>query len=347
MRRVAGLLAVLALAAGCGGRERAAPGAAPSEASSQRQPPGVTLSRERQEAAGLELRTLAAASWRAGPRAPGSVLDPVPLAALAAELSTAEAARDASRAELARSRTLNADASNVSKRSLEAAQAQFRADDDHARLAGRQLAMSWGRGIAALSGPDREALVAGLVDGRIAMARVDLPAGELADAAGPPGAGASASAPPLEPVAGWVSVLGSDAPPVAAAAIEEAPAVNPELPGRGFLLRFEPAGPRLRPGAAVSARLELAGEPRHGVVIPREALVRFGGLAWAYVRRDGDRFERLAVPLDAPTDDGWFCDARFAPGDEVIVTGAQLLLGEEQRERLQLGIEGDPAGGEN
>ena len=342
--RIGPLILAFALAAGCG-REGAAPGASQVRGS-ERQVPGVTLARERQAAAGLELRALEAATWRPGVSAAGSVLDPVPLAALAAELSTAEAARDASRAELARTRTLHADAANVSKRSLESAQAQFRADDDHATLAERQLAMGWGRAIAGLAGAERDALIARLIDGRAAIARVDLPAGELGQAAGGDAAAAGADS-PVEPVAARVSVLGSDAPSVAAAAIEDAPAVNPELPGRSFLLRLDPAGSRLRPGAAISARLELAGEPRSGVVVPRDALVRFGGLAWAYVKRGDDRFERLAVPLDAPADGGWFSTERFAPGDEVVVTGAQLLLGEEQRERLQLGIEGDPGESEN
>ncbi len=74
-----------------------------------------------------------------------------------------------------------------------------------------------------------------------------------------------------------------------------------------------------------------------GVVIPRSAVVRFGGKAWAYVQTDEVRFSRREVALDQATEQGWFTTAGFTVGDRVVVAGAQLLLSEEFKSQIQIG----------
>ena len=67
-----------------------------------------------------------------------------------------------------------------------------------------------------------------------------------------------------------------------------------------------------------------------GVVVPREAVIRFEGSDWAYVDRGDGRFERRRLDSPLPEETGLFVAQGFAPGDRVVVRGATELFGVEQ-----------------
>jgi multidrug efflux pump subunit AcrA (membrane-fusion protein) len=67
------------------------------------------------------------------------------------------------------------------------------------------------------------------------------------------------------------------------------------------------------------------------VIVPPEAVVRREGAAWAYAQRDAEKFERIGLALDKRLNQGWFVGKGLAPGDKVVVNGAQQLLSEEQK----------------
>lgn len=88
-------------------------------------------------------------------------------------------------------------------------------------------------------------------------------------------------------------------------------------------------------GEAVTGLIPTAGEPRKGVIVPRAAVVRANGRGWAFVKNeDGKSFTRKPVELDHPLANGWFVAGGFASGDQVVVTGAQVLLSEEMKSTL-------------
>src|SRR5205814_2355466 len=76
--------------------------------------------------------------------------------------------------------------------------------------------------------------------------------------------------------------------------------------------------------AANNAQVAAANATMQGVraaVVQPDAIVSWEGRSWIYVRRAADKFARI--------------DASLAkPGDEVVTTGAQQLLGEEMRSQL-------------
>ena len=76
-----------------------------------------------------------------------------------------------------------------------------------------------------------------------------------------------------------------------------------------------------------------------GAFVPDAAVVQWEGLAWAYRARGADRFERVRVVTDHPSDGGWVVDGPLAAGDSVVVRGAQELLSEEFRARVTVGDE--------
>ncbi len=281
----------------------------------------ITLDPEDVERAGLVSEAVQAQSRLRTRVAYGRVLDASPLAALEAELASTEAALEASKAAVERLRALNKDGESASRKSLESAEAAWKADDSRARAARQKLSLGWGPLIARLDDASRRVQVERFASGREALVRVDLAGGEALETA---------------PSAVRLAAAGKEDKPVAAEEAAAAPSVDPSLPGGGYLLRVNAESGSFRPGTPVVAWLDPPGEPRAGVVIPRSAVVRFGGKAWAYAHsasgggeKKKDRFLRREVAVDQPVEQGWFVTSGFAAGDRVVVTGPQSLLSEE------------------
>ena len=79
-----------------------------------------------------------------------------------------------------------------------------------------------------------------------------------------------------------------------------------------------------------------AGPEMPGVIIPASAVVWSGGTAWVFVAGGKDRFFRREIPTDAPVENGWFVVKALSPGDRIVTGGAQVLLSEEFRSRIQV-----------
>jgi hypothetical protein len=280
------------------------------------------------------------------------------LAATRAELDAVTASLAANRAALQRARTLNAEDKIVSDRSVQEAEARVKGDEarlralaETARLLGDALpdGSQDGSGTAPRAtavrplvvGRGGEVVEALVQPGEIVesgqpllrvtrfdrlMARVHLPAGEDVD----------------RPVStARIVVFGHDKQPLRGERIALGATVDSTSRGQTFLFRVRASGFPLRPGAAVTAYLPTAGESRQGVVIPRSAIVRLEGKAWAYVQVGDTGFARREITLDHATDEGWFVSDNVASGDRVVVRGAQTLLSEEYKAQIPISEEGD------
>jgi|YelNatPaOPRAMG01_1025707.scaffolds.fasta_scaffold02915_12 hypothetical protein len=274
----------------------------------------VRLTAAELEKAGLRTAPLQPMERTPEATAYGVILDPAPLIALNGEIASAQAALDASRAEFERAKRLHANGQNVSLKSMQAAQAKFRADQARFAQLGQQLADRWGRAIARLSPERRSEMVLGLARRQIAVARVSLPAGQTL-ASKPRGA--------------RVVVLGYEKHPLKTSLVSFAPSVDPSLQGETFLLELKAPDFPLVPGAAVTAYLRSGAPPEEGVILPRSAVVRFNNKAWVYVRLDANDFVRREVSLTVPLAHGWFLPDGLSPGTRVVVTGAETLLSDE------------------
>src|SRR4029077_13185998 len=107
--------------------------------------------------------------------------------------------------------------------------------------------------------------------------------------------------------------LVDDSSPLEAQLIGPAPAVDPQMQGRGFLFLVSTNSAGLAPGAAVTGFLTLPGEPQTGVLVPREAIIRFQGATWVYRQTGDETFDRVAVTLDIPLANGWFVREGLKP----------------------------------
>jgi hypothetical protein len=267
----------------------------------------ITLSRKTQKDAGIVVTNPTAFQMRPELQGYGRVLDPAPLVALVTEQASAQAAYTASSGEVARLKTLEGQG-NASARALQTAEAAASRDWVAIQSARERLTLSWGKAVADQS--DLPAFIHDLSSLEAALVRIDVPVGETLK----------------EPPAGAriANLSGTSAD---AALLEKAPGVDPQMQGQGFLFLLKPNTLRLTSGESVVGYLKISGEPLAGVIIPREAVVRVEGAGWVYVQNaGGEGFTRIVIPLDRPTEDGWFVTKGATPSDHVVVMGAQQLL---------------------
>ena len=105
---------------------------------------------------------------------------------------------------------------------------------------------------------------------------------------------------------------------------------EPRLSSSGLLV--EVAGPSsgvLSVGRNQSAHID-TGTPAKGVVLPRDALIRFRGSTWAYLSEAPTRFRRVILQDGVPEEGGLFVPLGVKAGDRVVTHGSAMLFAIEQ-----------------
>lgn len=279
----------------------------------------LKLEKEKWKALGIEMAEPMKAELKPQRVAFGRVLDPVPIVALDGELSSADAALIASRAEFDRTQALLKSGDGMSRKVAETAEAQFRGDEVKADGLRRRARLEWGAAFPAADAVKRRAFIERLVGGESALVRVELlPGDALAEL----------------PAAARISVLGREGQTMEANDIRAASDVDPKTQAQGFVLRVDRPPFALRPGMALTAWLELPQKVRAGFAVPRSAVLRHDGRAWVFVQEETEKFVRKAVNIETPLEGekGWFVSEEsggIKADDLIVVTGAQTLLSEE------------------
>ncbi|MEP7247988.1 MAG: HlyD family efflux transporter periplasmic adaptor subunit [Gammaproteobacteria bacterium] len=259
------------------------------------------------------------------------------LATARSEFSASTASVAVARAAYERARILNADNKNVSDRVVEDATARLQAEEarlksatDTVRLlesslqssgptGNKPLTVERGGDVVEIMAQPGESIEPGSPILRIArldrlLARVDVPPGQHV---------------PASATTARIYAVGYENTSIAAERVAVAAAVDPKSQGESFLFRLTGTLFGLRPGLAATARMNVPGPRKAGVVVPRSAIVRVMGRSFAYVQTGTDQFARKEVPRDNPVEDGYLATANFAAGDRVVTQGAQILLSEE------------------
>ena len=234
-------------------------------------------------------------------------LDPGPLAQLDSDIATAAAAYEASRAEAARTRALNAADQTVSKQAAETAASQARQDAAKLALLRKRVGLEWSPALAALSDARRGRLVADIAAGRAALVRID-------------------SAQGLSQLRGTAEIDLGAGGRARAAILGPTRTGDPRLQSTGVLaLVTGPMAVRFGVGTVAPATIA-AGAGGEGLLIPRAALLRTGGRTVVYVRRDASDFEQRVVPAGLSDPEGLFVTSGFRPGEAVVTRGAAQLF---------------------
>jgi multidrug efflux pump subunit AcrA (membrane-fusion protein) len=109
-----------------------------------------------------------------------------------------------------------------------------------------------------------------------------------------------------------------------------------------YLYRASHALPGVGPGSVVQVTTMARGPRGHGLFVPADAVVQWEGLTWAYVEQFADgryAYVRVRVNTTDPVPGGWLVPGgdALAPGEAVVVRGAQQLLSEEFKSRATTG----------
>lgn len=292
----------------------------------------VRVSAESQKASGIAVAGLKAGKSEAAAEAYGMVMNLQPLAeargrylAAVSEAGALRAVVAAAESEFRRMEALHGDDRNVSEQAMRAAEGRYRSEQARL-LAAEQGAASvrdalrsqWGEAIAGWATGRDDAVMQSLLRQGSHVVQLVLPY-DL----------------PRSAVRGRITVApaASRDNPRPARFIGDSPQVDPALPGETYFYLVDGGG--LRAGMRVLARIGLGGAAVDGVVIPPSAVVWHAGKSWVYVKDDPQTFARHEVSTTQELDGGWFNAGEFDADDEVVVSGAQLLLSEELKYQIR------------
>lgn len=271
---------------------------------------GVVLTPEQIEKLGIVTTAAVTAEFTPERTGYGVVLAHETIAQAVADVATAAAALQQSKAALARMQRLAATPGAFSAESQETAQRQELADSAALALAQRRLSATVGQH-PAWAGRPSEKVLGELANGQSKLVRVTFPLGTLS---GIPGSlrlahlDASADTPPWKTQAVWA-----------------APA-DATIPGRSFFTLLEDndvgEGERLQVFAA-------SGAPQAGVLVPAEAVVLSEGKYWCYVEKPEKTFVRVQIDTSKPVEKGYVVTEGVSVGDRIVTASAGLLLARE------------------
>lgn len=292
----------------------------------------VRVTPESQKASGIAVQALKAGSSEAAAEAYGMVMNLQLLAetrgrylTAAAEARALRAVVAASESEFRRMELLFRDDRNVSEQAVRAAEGRYRSEQAR-QLAAEQIASSirdairnaWGDTVTGWATNPDSPVMQSLLQQSSFLVQLVLPY-EL----------------PRSAIRGKIAVAPAASRENARPArfVADSPQVDAALPGETYFYIVDGGG--LRAGMRVAARIGLGGAVAPGVIVPPAAVVWHAGKAWVYVKDDEQTFARHEVSTTQELDGGWFNAGDFAADDEVVVSGAQLLLSEELKYQIR------------
>ena len=292
----------------------------------------VTLSAEIQENSGISTAKISATTFKGEQKSVGNVvaLDSLIEAkskylSLLSEISIARAANSQNLKQYQRLKALNEDDKNVSDRVVQEALASANADQSKVSAAELQLKnlqtttkLQWGEELAKLVFSDKlPPHLQNLLNRKNVLIQVSFPAN-----ASTPKAGSSINIAPLNEAASAIR------------AIYVSPASQADVSNYGKTFYYSAPAEQLRIGMRVSVDVPASGGANNGAVVPSKAVVWYAGKPWAYFKQGKEQFVRKPISTEIEVNDGWFNQGMSAD-NEVVMSGAQLLLSEEFKYQIK------------
>jgi hypothetical protein len=298
-------------------KEEASKGGATKEGAAKETEEGVSLTSEEVDKLGVVTESAKVSDYVAEIVGYGVVVPHDAIAIAVAELATARAAQEQSRAVAARAQRLTGTPGAMSADVVEIAARQVATDAAALALAEHRLSSVIGVGPPAV-GLAGGSTLQDLASGKLKLVRATFPMGALQGA--PPDSLRSARLDAASPGSAQVS------PGWTLHTVWNAPS-DASLPGRSFFALLKDGdvneGERLlvwAPGKGPAVR---------GVTIPASALVISGGRYWCYVEQKPGVYARREVATDRPVGDAFVVTQNIAVGDKIVTSAAALLLARE------------------
>ena len=297
----------------------------------------VSLSAATQQNSGITTAKLLTSSFAATQKSIGSVVAIDSLIEAKAnylrtksDIAVARAASGNNNLQYQRLKMLNEDDKNVSDKVVQDALAAVNADKANITASELQLSnlqnavkLQWGDTLASIVYGDKLAAhLSNLLNRKNVIVQVSLPPESAAPAAG--------STLKISPLNTANSIE----------AIYISPAALSDANNYGKTFYYSAPAEQLRIGMRVNTEAAASSnKASSGAVIPNTAIVWFGGKPWAYFKQvknkaDEDQFVRKSISTDTEVAGGWF-NQGLTDEDEVVTSGAQLLLSEEFKSQIK------------
>lgn len=245
--------------------------------------------------------------------------------AVKSEIDVLRATFNHNKSELERLKVLNQDNKNVSDKVVAAAAASTRSDEtkiaateSNARNIADSIRQQWGDTLAqhAINSKTSDLLQA-LISNKKVLIQTTLPF----DAAEPkPNSNIT-----IAPTAAPSHTMG-------AYYISPAPITNTTIQGKTYF--YHAVTSELRTGMQINATTATSSKKSNGVIVPNNAIIWYAGKPWVYQKTGADQFSRKPIHTDIEVEDGWFYQGHLKANDEVVISGAQLLLSEEFKSQI-------------
>lgn len=245
--------------------------------------------------------------------------------AVRSEIDVLKASFNHNKIELERFKTLNQDNKNVSDKVVANAAATAKADEtriaaaeSNARNIVDSMRQLWGETLAQqATNPKTSDLLQALISNKKVLIQTTLPF----DAAEPQ----ANSSITIAPTAAPSHTMRADY-------ISPAPITNSTIQGKTYF--YHAVTNELRTGMQINAVTATSSKKSSGVVIPNNAIIWYAGKPWVYQKTSADAFKRKPIQTDIEVENGWFYQGSLKANDEVVVSGAQLLLSEEFKSQI-------------
>lgn len=290
----------------------------------------ITVSPATQAQSDIAVTSIKSSSYQAGLSSYGNVMAIDGLLELRSKYMAAKADADISRAALTRNKAeysrlheLNLDDKNVSDKvvgialaDLKSEEAKVAAAESTAKNIADTMRQTWGEPLTKLTiNSNNSPLLQSFIDYKEVLIQVTLPFD-----APEPSINSSMN----------VSPTASPSHLIKANFISRAPISNTTIQGKTYFYHARTSD--LRAGMQVNAaniKSTNNQNNKSGVIVPNSAVVWYGGKPWVYRKIDSDKFYRLPINTDTEVENGWFYKGNLKPGDQLVTSGAQLLLSEE------------------
>jgi hypothetical protein len=292
----------------------------------------ITVGAATQAQSGIQTTALKSSAHQASLSSYGNVISIDNLTELRSRYFAAKADAEVLRTTIAHNKIeynrqyeLNLDDKNVSDKVVATALATIKADEakmsaaeSNARNIADSIRQLWGETLAqqAIS-QSTNTLLQNLINAKEVLIQTTLP---------------FESAEPRENSSITIAPIAAPSQSVKAYYLSRAPISNATLQGKTYF--YHAVTSDLRAGIQVKTLSSLSKESVSGVIIPNSAVVWYGGKPWVYQKLKADQFSRLPINTETELENGWFYHGILKANDQIVTSGAQLLLSEEFKSQI-------------
>jgi len=245
--------------------------------------------------------------------------------AVKSEIDVLKATLSHDKSEFERLKALNQYNKNVSDKALAGAAANTKSDEtkitaaeSNAKNISDSIRQLWGDTLAQHAiNPKTSNLLQALISNKRVLIQTTLPF----DAAEPKQNSSIMIAPTAAP-----------SHTMSAQYVSPAPLTNSTIQGKTYF--YHAVTNELRAGMQINATTATSSKKSNGVIVPNNAIIWYAGKPWVYQKTGADQFSRKPIHTNIEVDDGWFYQGHLKANDEVVISGAQLLLSEEFKSQI-------------